>query len=118
MTHEPRIDDAAIIGIEHHFLPRQSETDLYLKRTLIAAGAHLTQHKHTHDHCSVLAAGSVMVSVDGKRWEVLHAPKSLVLKAGEAHEVKALSDAVWYCIHATSENDPALIDHTLIDHDA
>lgn len=101
------LDDAGV-GIEHHFVG-----GLYAKETRIPAGIKLTQHVHNFDHLSALMKGCVVVEVDGKR--TLHdAPKLLTIKAGKAHEVTAITDVVWCCLHATPETDPELIDHTLI----
>ena len=102
--HTPTEDE-----IVHHFLP-----GLYLKKTNIAQGKHLVQHRHEYDHASALAAGSVMVSQDGVHWTRHDAPATLMLRAGVPHEVRALTDAVWYCIHPTEETDPAKVDHVLI----
>lgn len=69
------------------------------KETHIPAGMVLVQHKHQYDHLSVLASGVVELEVDGVR--VVHeGPKLMVIKAGSHHAVKALTDAVWFCIHS------------------
>lgn len=97
------LDDAGV-GITHHFVG-----GLYAKETHIPAGIKLTQHVHSFDHLSALMKGCVVVEVDGKR--TLHdAPALLTIKAGKAHEVTAITDVVWACLHATPETDPELID--------
>lgn len=100
--------DEAGVGIAHHFVG-----GLYAKETHIPAGIKLTQHSHTFDHLSALMKGSVMVEVNG-RGEVHVAPKLLTIKAGQAHEVTAITDVVWACLHATDETDADRIDETLI----
>lgn len=76
----------------------------YAKETRIPAGHILVQHKHRYDHLSVLASGTVEVECDGVR--VVHdGPKCLLIKAHTHHGVKALTDATWFCIHATADAD-------------
>lgn len=104
------------MDIEHHFLP-----GLYCKLSRIAAGAHLVQHVHTYDHASHLVKGSASVSMDsGVTWTLYQAPATLLIRAGIAHEVMALTDIEWYCAHISDETDPEKIDETLIErnHDA
>jgi len=102
------------LDIEHHFLP-----GLYCKLSRIAAGMHLKQHVHEYDHASHLVKGSASLSTDGGiTWEVHVAPKTLLIVAGIAHEVIALTEVVWYCAHVTDETDINKIDETLIERDA
>lgn len=77
----------------------------------IRAGCILVQHKHKYDHLSILAAGTIILDVNGKQ-STLVAPQCLTIKAGVHHGVMAVTDAVWYCIHAESE---PVTDHTDID---
>ncbi len=100
--------DEAGVGIIHHFVG-----GLYAKETLIPAGTRLTQHKHAFDHLSALMKGSVVVEVDGAR-RLRDAPALLTIKAGKVHEVTAITDVVWVCLHATDETDPDRIDRVLI----
>ena len=84
-----------------------------VKETRIPAGRKLVQHSHSYDHLSILASGSVEVrlsNVDGL--ELLEgdaitfvAPKCITIQAGLIHSVTAITDAVWYCVHASSDID-------------
>ena len=94
--------------ISHHF-----GAGVYAKETRIPAGSILVQHKHKHDHLSVLASGSVELVVDGIK-SVIHAPACLTIEANKHHGVKSLTDVVWYCIHATECTDMDEIDEVLI----
>ena len=96
------------VAIVHHFAG-----GLYCKETHIPAGLKLTQHRHAFDHLSVLAKGCVIVSVDGIETEHT-APAFLTIAAGKVHEVTALSDVVWGCLHATECTDPEAVDHELV----
>ena len=94
--------------ISHHF-----GAGVYAKETRIPAGSILVQHKHKHDHLSVLASGSVELVVDGIK-SIIHAPACLTIEANKHHGVKSLTDVVWYCIHATECTDTDEIDEVLI----
>ena len=96
---------AAII---HHFADH-----LYAKETHIAAGEHLLQHVHKFSHLSVLAKGRVIVTTDDSQ-QIIEGPACLEIRAGIHHGVKALTDTVWYCIHATDEKDVNKIDEVII----
>jgi len=86
---------------------------VYAKETRIPAGHVLVQHAHKHDHLSILAQGSVEVLVDGEK-QVLHAPACVTIEANRHHGVKSLTDAIWYCVHATACVDEDEIDEVLI----
>ena len=96
------------LGIAHFF-----GGGVYVKETRIPADMRLTQHVHAHDHLSILASGTVIVTVDGSKIE-LSAPACLTVVAGKSHEVVSITDAVWYCIHASDETDSRNIDKVLI----
>lgn len=105
MHQTPKLDD---LPISHHW-----GGGVYAKETRISAGLILVQHKHDFDHLSVLASGTVELMVDGVRSEVT-GPTCLTIEAGKHHGVKALTDVVWYCIHATDCTDPQSVDEVLI----
>ena len=94
--------------IVHHFADH-----LYAKETHINVGEHLLQHVHKFSHLSVLAKGKVVVSTD-EGTQIVEGPACLEIKAGIHHGVKALTDTVWYCIHATDEKDVSKIDEVII----
>jgi len=94
--------------IQHFFGP-----GVYAKESRIPAGHLLVQHAHKYDHLSILASGSVELVVDGEM-SVVNAPACFTIKANKHHGVKTLTDAVWYCVHATDCADENEIDETLI----
>lgn len=94
--------------LAHHF-----GGGVYAKETRIPAGLKLVQHVHAHDHLSILAEGVVVVSVDGEA-HTLRSPACITIEAGKTHEVHALVNSVWYCVHATEETDPDKVDAVLI----
>lgn len=96
------------MNIAHHFGGK-----VYLKETHIGAGQILVQHKHEYDHLSYLVKGSVEVQVDGVKTAIT-GPACLTIEAGKHHGVKAMTDTVWLCIHATDCTDPEEVDEVLI----
>jgi quercetin dioxygenase-like cupin family protein len=57
-------------------------------------------HTHPFDHLTLLASGSLRVTVNGKTTE-FKAPHMIYIKAEYNHELVALEDnTVAYCIHA------------------
>lgn len=95
--------------IIHHF-----GGGVYTKETSIPAGYILVQHKHTFDHLSILGSGIAQVTVDGHT-KTMTAPSCITIEAGKEHRVHAITDAVWYCIHATDCTDPEKVDELLIE---
>lgn len=107
---KPDVLAACGVGIEHHFI---GDGEVYLKRAEIAAGVTLRKHSHPYTHASILASGEVCVDVGPKstRYE---GPATILVLAGEEHEIYAVTDAVWYCIHPTSDTDPESVDATIL----
>jgi quercetin dioxygenase-like cupin family protein len=99
--------DQAGIEVIHHWA-----TGLYSKEMRIPAGAMVGKHVHDYDHFSFLFSGSVSVTVDGES-SIYNAPKLLVIEAGKEHVIRALTDVVWHCTHATTETDPEKVDAAL-----
>jgi hypothetical protein len=62
---------------------------------------------------SILAKGKVAV-LRGEEIDIVDAPACIEIKAGLTHGVKAITDCVWYCIHATDEKDSSKEDEVLI----
>ena len=94
--------------ITHHF-----SDGLYAKETHIMAGKMLMQHKHNYSHFGILSKGKVVIVKEGDI-QIIEAPACIDIKAGENHGVKAITDVVWYCVHATDEKDPSKVDEVLI----
>jgi len=108
-------DDLKAFGVEIiHHMPDDG-SGVYIKETRIPSGVKLGMHTHTFTHKSVLVSGRSNVSTNGDA-SAIEAPFVLTIKEGDAHEVSAICDCVWLCIHATKECDPEKIDHTLVAH--
>lgn len=93
----------------HHFKDGE-----YRKECRLMAGASMGKHSHNFDHFSELEKGTAILVVDGLP-QTFNGPARLVIKAGKVHEVHAVTDIVWWCIHSTDETDPEKIDHVLIE---
>lgn len=62
-------------------------------------------HKHTFDHMTLLAVGSLKVTVDGVASN-FSAPQMIYIKAGKHHILEALEDnTIAYCIHALRDKE-------------
>jgi quercetin dioxygenase-like cupin family protein len=109
LTSQASIPTREQTSLAHHFAG-----GLYAKETAFPAGSILVQHKHHYDHFAMLASGSVELEVDGQRSE-FRAPQLITIRAHQHHGVKALTDVVWFCIHATTETDPTHVDEVLIE---
>ena len=94
--------------ITHHF-----SDGLYAKETAFAAGTAILKHTHDFSLLSILAKGKVAV-LRGTEIDIVDAPACIEIKAGMTHGVKAITDCVWFCIHATDEKDPSKVDKILI----
>jgi len=94
--------------ILHHF-----SNGLYAKESRFSAGMAILKHTHSFSHLSILAAGKVAV-LRGAEIDIVDAPACIEIKAGLTHGVKAITDCVWFCIHATDEADPSKVDEILI----
>ena len=87
---------------------------LYAKEAHIPCGMKLAKHQHCFTHFSILAKGKVYVK-SGGFGQVFEAPYCIEIKANVPHEIEALTDVVWYCVHATDEKDEEKIDQVLIE---
>ena len=62
-------------------------------------------HTHQFDHLTLLAAGSLRVTVEGVSTE-FKAPHMIYIKAGKSHFIEALEDGtVAYCVHAVRDKE-------------
>ena len=95
-------------NIAHHF-----SDGLYAKEMHIKAGQMILQHKHKHSHLSILTHGKVVVVRDEKP-KIVQGPACINITAEEHHGIMAISDCVWFCVHATDETDSSKVDKILI----
>jgi quercetin dioxygenase-like cupin family protein len=94
--------------VVHHF-----SDGLYAKEFFVPKDTAVMKHTHDFSHLSILAKGKVVVT-QGDRIEIIEAPACIEIKAGLEHGVKAVTDCVWFCIHATDEKNPSTADALLV----
>jgi len=70
---------------------------VYVVETFAEAGTELQSHRHRHDHVSVLVNGHANLHMNGQV-RAMRAYESLVIPAGVAHRVVAVTDIMWQCI--------------------
>lgn len=66
----------------------------------IPAGTILVSHCHVYDHPSILAWGNVELWTQAEGLKELVGPAEVKIAAGVKHAIAAVTDAVWYCLHA------------------
>lgn len=90
---QPQIEISSIANIfsrQMHFL-KAGDTEL--------------GHTHQFDHMTLLASGSIRVTIEGQTSE-FKAPKMIYIHKDKVHELVALEDnTVAYCIHALRYGD-------------
>lgn len=96
------------LRIEHTFSGRE-----YAKKMELPAGHYAETHEHLYDHISILAVGEVTVQIDGESSRYV-GPTAMVILANKTHRIDAITDSVWFCVHATDEIDPEKVDQVLI----
>jgi quercetin dioxygenase-like cupin family protein len=101
-------------NVHHHFIGQEHKRGVYAKELHIPAGYELVSHSHKYDHLSILASGTIMLTVGDAPGGLLIGPRAITIAAGVAHSVQALSDAVWFCIHPHDETDPATVDEIIL----
>ena len=85
---------------------------VYAKRVSMQAGDSFSKHRHSFDHLSIVAKGMISVKCEGEE-TIYSSGDDVCISAGVEHEIEAITNAVWFCIHATDEKDPDNIDHVL-----
>lgn len=98
-----------VVETIHHFAK-----GVYAKEQHLPSGWKATSHRHAFDHLSILAKGRAKVTCDGVEKEY-QAPACVLIKKGVTHQIEAIEDVVWFCIHATDVSDPARVDEVLIE---
>lgn len=69
------------------------------------AGDFEVGHKHQFDHLTLLAAGSLKVTIEGVS-TIFKAPHMIYITKDKVHELEALEDdTVAYCIHALRDGE-------------
>lgn len=81
------------------------------QNVLEKAGDESQGHKHLFDHVTLLAKGTVDVSIEGHKPHRFAAPTFISIKKEHAHKFKAVTDDVlWYCVFAIRDIDGEVTD--------
>ena len=92
------------INTEKNIIQIFHESDgLFSVEMRIPAGVCVGKHKHTYSHLSFLAKGIVDVYVDSEPPVRVSAPYCTNIEKGKFHKIAAITEAVWFCTHATDE---------------
>jgi quercetin dioxygenase-like cupin family protein len=94
--------------IIHHF-----SDNVYARQMSLPKGYKVDTHKHNYDHLSILSNGTALVITDGEP-TTYTAPACINIEKDKVHEIYALEDMTWFCIHSTEEKDTSKIDKVLI----
>jgi hypothetical protein len=88
--------------------------------TFARAGDQEVGHSHTHDHISLVSAGSALVEIydeDRKDYlpgRVFTAPAMVFVQQGRVHRITAQqADTVVCCVHALRDNTEEIIDPSM-----
>jgi quercetin dioxygenase-like cupin family protein len=87
------------LGIEFFFADKMCARKMKLPK-----GYKAYSHAHTYDHLSVLARGIARVTTDADS-KTYHAGDCITIKAGVHHQIEALEDIIWFCIHPGEPDD-------------
>lgn len=86
---------------------------LVAKRMELPAGARAGMHKHDYPHLSLVQEGKCELrGLNGIK--TFREGDCISIPAHEYHEIKALTDVVWWCIHATTQFNEVDLDKVLI----
>ena len=80
-----------------------------IKETLIARGEQIVQHRHNYPHLAYLVSGCVELVTENDR-RLVTGPICFEIPAGQHHGVRALTGAIWLCIHGTEADTPDAVD--------
>lgn len=76
----------------------------------IPAGMVLTAHIHDYDHLSILVSGHARLRCEDRVADMI-APYMVIIEKGKQHEILAIDDCVWDCLHAfeLAKDDPLVM---------
>ena len=81
---------------------------VYIKAYRVPAGLKIYSKRFPDNHVTILGQGSVMVENGDQQLKFL-APAHFEFEAMTRYTIHTLEDSVWYCVHATTETDPAVL---------
>ena len=121
MLNEQQIQEPVAVGIPPVERPQRQplaeaaqikhihSDGVYIKAFRVPAGLQIYTKRFPNDHVTILGQGSVLIEQGDKKLKVV-APAHYVFEAMTRCKIITLEDSVWYCIHATTETDQAILD--------
>jgi hypothetical protein len=96
--------DAIVDHAKAHRIPPPTGEEIvyggvHINKFEIPAGMILISHCHVYDHPSILASGEVELWTP-EGLQRFTGPTEVKIAAGVKHALTAITDTVWYCIHA------------------
>lgn len=91
--------------------------DTIARRMDLPKGGRAASHKHRYDHISIVTAvvpGDVVTVIADGIKSNYQSGDCIALPKGVEHEILALEDIKWFCVHSSTEKDPAKQDKVLI----
>ncbi len=101
-------------NVRHHFAGQDAAHGVYAKELHIPAGFKLVSHSHAYAHLSILATGTVLWQAGSDVPCAMTGPSAITVRAGVEHTLHAITDAVWFCIHATDATDADQVDAAIL----
>jgi hypothetical protein len=89
---------------------------MYVRAVEAVATTTIVGKLHKRPHLFFLAAGSVAM-VDGDNSEIFHAPRMLQSEPGAQRAIHALTDCLFFTIHATETTDTASAEAEMVEPD-
>jgi hypothetical protein len=86
--------------------------NIWVRQNILEKTGDATQgHKHSFDHVSLLATGSVEVEITGYPPKQFKAPTFIIIRKDFEHKFTALEDnSNWYCVFAMRDVDGNVMD--------
>lgn len=85
-------EDFGCVIVDHH------SKGTYAKETRVPAGVMVLQHVHEFDHLSIVGKGRALLTVNDEAPRILEQGTCVNIKAGQKHQVQAITDVTWFCI--------------------
>ncbi len=103
--------DTLVMGVEALRNPAPGGEEInyggvHINKFELPKGMVVISHCHVYDHPSILASGTVELWTPSGL-QTLVGPCEVRIAAGVKHAISAITDAIWYCIHA---GEPQVID--------
>jgi hypothetical protein len=101
---QTRVPVASVAQIKHIH-----SDGVYVKAYKVPSGLQFYTKQFPTEHVSILGQGSVIIEKGTEKIKVV-APAHVIIEAMTRCKITTLDEAVWYCIHVTTETDQTVLD--------